>query len=80
MFLPPPGATATRWAPPVGSVTSGRGSASASQASLAGTVTNVSPTTSALALKAANVSLRGQSKAGGEDVAHPALPLLSFCL
>lgn len=78
--LPPPGATATRWAPPAGSATSGRGSVSASQASPASTVTHVRATTSALALKAANVSLRGQSKADGKDVAHPALPLLSFCL
>lgn len=79
MFLPPSGATAMLWVPPAGSVTSERGSASASQVSPASTVTDVRPTTLASALKAVNVSLRGQSKADGKDVAHPALPLLSFC-
>lgn len=79
MFLPPSGATAMLWVPPAGSVTSERGSASASQVSPASTVTDVRPTTLASALKAVNVSLRGQIKADGKDVAHPALPLLSFC-
>lgn len=73
MRLPPPGATAMRWAPPTASVTSEPGSASASLASLDNVATDARSTTSALAPKAVNVSLRGWNQAGGKDVAQPAL-------
>lgn len=63
------GATAMLWAPPAGSVTSERGSASASQVSPASTVTDVRPTTLASALKAVNpatviLRARGRCSAG----------------
>lgn len=79
MWLPPAGATATHWAPPMASVTSEPGSVSASLASPASVATDVRSTTSALAPKAVNVSLRGWSKADGKDVTQPAVSLFSSC-
>lgn len=73
VHLPPPGATATRWAPPTGSVTSEQGSASASQASPASTVTDARATTLALAPKAVNVSLEGRERGRWEGCCTPSL-------
>lgn len=56
LWLCPPGVTAMHWAPPTASATYEQGSASASLASPGSVVTDVRPTTSDLALKAANVS------------------------
>lgn len=58
------------WAPPAASVTSEPDSVSASLVWLASVATDVRSTTLALAPKAANVSLRGWSEAGGKDVAQ----------